>query len=1381
MLDPIAIQKEKELAETPLLLLDLTFGDGTVYRWATHAADYGDCQYEARVLRHNFFEIQAMSEQGTDRIPRLTLVLANADSQMSQLEQGKGFRGADLTATLVFYDLAAGQAGPDSLVVFSGYCNPPEEITDLQLKVTVVNRMNLQRVILPPVKLQRRCPWRFPSTASERQAAAFDPNSLFYPCGYSADVPGGRGRLASPNQCFSWCGYNRQACIERGMFNHDAGASLAAPAGAGATSILVTADLGDAGQTIDVGGGADPQTHFAAMEEVQVTAKEGNLLFISPALRKSHAAGEPVGRPTRRFGGMEYVPEAIDVRPFGSPFFLKSPVYGAAARYNDHIPSVYGTAWVEPVVTVLRNDGNLTRMEAIVSLGRISGILRVVVNDFEIPPAIAGRDMTGSGWYTLVSDGGPWGGFDLNFTDRQGNPQGDPYGSIAYLSIVVPNQVNDGKSVPRVHAFVNGRLLETFSIAGQSLGYSFTNNTAWVLLDLLKLASWETGQMDLASFARAATFCGELIPATDNEGNPVSVPRFQCNLVLRQRRNAAEVVQGVRSNARLYFTYSSSGKLQAGVENTIALEQATLPYGSNATVPVAGGWPAYVYSETNGTIVRRADGSSSVRVSRRPISDTPNRLAFEFQDVFNQYVQDSFAIDDVDDQKAVGQEISQTLLVEGIPTFDQAARMGKFQIDKAVRGNTFVEFETSIKAVGQQASQIIALGYAREGWDNQLFRILRIAPQQNYRRVRITAQIHDDAWYSDANTAGAAAASRSRQARRGPRPPNPLIGTEPRADGDMNWAIEEKQSVESDGTGSVELSVGFAVPATSVSARTGPPTADPVATTQPAGGSLAGGQTLFYRLTATDPDGLESAPSTFIRAAIPEGGDTNAVLLTGLRLDSAASSFDVYRGSTPSKMFGICEGHTPASTFRDTGFEARPVPPPDVYFDHAVLYWKRQLLAPVTADTWSSETIGNSALELVPGEFAGCLVRIAEGTGAGQVRIIASNTGTVLTIDSPWAIEPDAGSVFFVEEPDWKSGSSAVSSPARFRVPNRKDEVLLVQGRAADAQNAESPEMLAAVTAWTIGGVGAGITDTGVPPEAVFGVSTARDGNLTVGPMAFGTLTNTSGITSATCHLFYADEIGGAATEVAQPGGIDSDDTSLEVSSSAGFQAGDLVVIGEEICGIDQINGLTWTVRRGQNRTVPAPHPHGARIDLLRVRTLVLPMEPGLIGSPWAGGTSSSVRLPCARLAGAELSATNSFGSGPAAYNNYLGVVSEPGLPGSLPGLRTNCGGQYTMQMVGIVYAAAQPGPDITVSDDASVRDVFAFVDGEPQGAPLIAEVWRNGTSLATLTVAEGETLSDCISGASLPPLRAGDRLNFAITGVGSVFAGLNLTIVIRK
>src|SRR5438552_2350974 len=101
----IAILKEQPQAQTPLLLFDVTFADCTVFYWATHAAAYLGRGYQARVLQHNFFEIQAMSEQGIDQIPRTTLVLANADSEMSQLNASKGFKGATVTCRFLFYDL----------------------------------------------------------------------------------------------------------------------------------------------------------------------------------------------------------------------------------------------------------------------------------------------------------------------------------------------------------------------------------------------------------------------------------------------------------------------------------------------------------------------------------------------------------------------------------------------------------------------------------------------------------------------------------------------------------------------------------------------------------------------------------------------------------------------------------------------------------------------------------------------------------------------------------------------------------------------------------------------------------------------------------------------------------------------------------------------------------------------------------------------------------------------------------------------------------------------------------------------------------------------------------------------------------------------------
>jgi hypothetical protein len=1382
-MDPIATVKEKEQAQTPLLLLDCTFGDGSVRRWATHAVIWEDAAYDARVLQHNAFEVQSMSEQGLDQVPRLSFSLANADGAMSQLEQSKGFKGARLLARFIFYDLAAGSASPDSLVVFSGYCNPPDEVTDSGLRVTAINRMNTARVALPPVKIQRRCPWSFPATAEQRAAAMGDSSSPFHACGYSPDVPGGCGRRQPNGEVFTSCGYTRADCIARGMFNHDAAALLVAGEPAESSTLLLNTDLARVGDVIDVGGSADPRNSFSSQEEVRVTWKSGVGPFvfgITPPLRHAHGAGEPAGRPTRRFGGIEFVPETIDVRPYGSPSTIKAPVQGPAARYNDYIPVIYGTVWMGPLVTALRNDGNLSRMEAVLSLGRIFSIKRVVVSDFEIPAGVPGRDMTGSGWYNQITDGEPWGGFDLNFTDRQGNPQGDPYGSVAYLSVVVPNKINDGKSTPRIQVLLDGRMVETFAEDGSSLGFSFSNNTAWVLLDLLKLARWPLSDVDLPSFARAAAFCGEMIPATDNDGYAVTIPRFQCNLVLAGRRPATDVILGVRNNARLFFTYSAAGKLQVQVENTMALQQPEPPYGSNAIAPIADGWPAYVYADTNGTITRRSDGSSSVRVTHRSITDTPNRFAFEFQDEFNQYVQDSLAIDDLDDQQATGQEVSQTLAVDGIPNFDQAARIAKFHLDKSVKGNAFVEFETSVKAVGQQVGQLIALSYAREGWTNQLFRILRIAPRQNFRTVLVTAQVHDDAWYGDTNRAEGACGAARRYARRNPRPPNPLVGVVPRADGDMDWLVAEHAATDSDGTGTVELEVGFSVPSNCFQGTAGAPIADLMATVQPDNGSIAGDQSLYYRVTALDGDGQESMPSFAVRAVVPEGTNTNSVLLTGLRFDSSAAAFGVYRGADPTKMLPISADLPIADSFLDTGFSCQPGALPDPYFDHANFYWRKRLIAEVAAEIAGATTIGSNSLSLSPDQYAGCLVRVVQGTGAGQVRRIVSHDQTILQIFPDWAVVPGADSLFHIEEPDWKIGSAAASSPARFRVPNQAGTLLLVQGRAADEHDSESPQALAAVTTWTVGGVGQGVSDSGVPPAPVFGISVPRDGTLVLAPITFPELTNVAGITSASYEVYHADELAPVVTAVGGETGIGPDDETLQVVDAAGFQAGDYFTIDREVLCIREMQDTNWAVTRGEHGTEPAAHALGARVDRLLSRVFTFPFEPGFFLSPDAGKWSAMISVPHVRLAGVHAHVSNAFGDSERTINNYLGFDCDGGAAGSLPGLRTNRGGQFVFQVEGRLNLENDPTPPVPVHLDGSVRDMYALVRTAPSGAAIQLTVKRNGAALQTLTIADGQTVSAAASGAALSPLCAGDLLAFDIDSVGTAEPGRDLTLILR-
>src|SRR5260221_14759277 len=113
----------------------------------------------------------------------------------------------------------------------------------------------------------------------------------------------------------------------------------------------------------------------------------------------------------------------------------------------------------------------------------MTSVIKVIVNDIEIPLGQTGRDMTATGWFNVVSLGNRTGGFNLDFSDSGANPVGDPYGSLAYMSVVVPNRIHDGRSLPTVKVLVEGMKLPTYAVVESLTGDNFTNNTPWVLFD----------------------------------------------------------------------------------------------------------------------------------------------------------------------------------------------------------------------------------------------------------------------------------------------------------------------------------------------------------------------------------------------------------------------------------------------------------------------------------------------------------------------------------------------------------------------------------------------------------------------------------------------------------------------------------------------------------------------------------------------------------------------------------------------------------------------------------------------------------------------------------------------------------------------------------
>src|SRR5258708_6620676 len=219
--------KEQEITDTPLLLFDCALVDGSTEYLSTHAVAYQGNKYEARVLRHNLVELRGGSEEGIGAAARVTVSLANADAHFSQVEQNVGWKGAKVTARFVFFDLKTGQATSESMTVLRGVANSPEEITESVMRLPIGNRLNLQRVLLPEIRIQRRCPWTFPATAVQRTEALDGGSrgkySTFYRCGYSADLTGGVGSL-NGTAVFTSCDFTRAQCEQRGMFRQDAAA-----------------------------------------------------------------------------------------------------------------------------------------------------------------------------------------------------------------------------------------------------------------------------------------------------------------------------------------------------------------------------------------------------------------------------------------------------------------------------------------------------------------------------------------------------------------------------------------------------------------------------------------------------------------------------------------------------------------------------------------------------------------------------------------------------------------------------------------------------------------------------------------------------------------------------------------------------------------------------------------------------------------------------------------------------------------------------------------------------------------------------------------------------------------------------------------------------
>lgn len=1119
-LTDIASAKDSQQSYQPLLLATFTFPDGTIYRASTHPLStaeggyqYGGSNYIGRIISQDIGAVQGYDTTGIDLVPRVSLTLADADKALKTgYEDVYGFGGAVLDLVFVFWDADSSTFSSDSIQRFKGICDPAQCDAET-LTVQAVNKLNLQRRMLPPVPLQRRCPSIFPTTAAQRQAAADDEDSIFYSCGYSPSATGSnaRGNYSSGTTPFTSCDYTKASCQARGMYKLDSSS-----------------------------------------------------------------------RVTGTFGGVQYVlGSGGRSREYTSGDWINIQNNPNEARFGQPIALVYGTSWVDAVVVQPWGDGNSTRFEAIVCLGEVQSILRVVVNDEELQPA---TDITGGTSYSVRD---PLFRYNvINRGDRNGAPNadvpwsanGDPYGGMCAILCVVPRRAGESNSIPRVRVLVQGPKLRVYTTTS-SYSSAYTDNPAWVIMDLLIWAGLAYTDLDIQTFIDFAAICAATVSYTDQYGATSSHARYACSLVVRQRRSAADIIRAVRQGCgAILVPNSSTGTLQIFGEGTLASQQPSTITGSNYNTAISStslsgsttnGYVAYDFTKFLG------GRNSSFKIQTPGLAQSPNRVSFGFINSERDWAADSVSVVDTDAVSRAGQPVDEQMEADGINTLDQAKRMAARRLAKNLKGNArsdtagteIYTWTDNFRTVRVRVGQICRLSNAQFGLSNVLVRILQLRPSTNWETVQITAQRHSDSWYLDSygqNADPGTSLSPRNRLQRAAFPWAPAM-TAPNSSDPMYdeteyfFTLAEQHETAADGTIITKLAMSGYWPVNLFSGT--PPQVGRQGTTASTGGAILGsGRTYYMAVCSLDSAGLASAPSTLCEVVVTNVSTANTITIPILGWPSGAAGYVCYVGDTPQLLTQHASAATTPTSITVTAFLQRGQPMPDSEFDRMRVKVKRVAHSGVwgqpvdavgantltidaagwTVNQWqgydvsllgvaaggdmavrnysvlsntatvltvtpnpsglvavgdaiimrSKPTVGsdsggnylsdalwqntleNAGAGLGVNFEVGKLLRIISGPGAGQTYRVISNTATKIYIEGSWLTTPTSASRYIIEDPDWQviqTSDSLNNSDLdavlylSTEVTNYRQQVVLVQPVPLDGDQNEAISSLCQV------------------------------------------------------------------------------------------------------------------------------------------------------------------------------------------------------------------------------------------------------------------------------------------------------------------------------
>ena len=731
--------KESSAAPRPVVFCDFVFPDSTTLYVASIAATFNGHAYDARIDDQQIDRLASLSEQGIDRVPSVTLVLADPSASLfAAYERGHGFKGASLTLRFALADMSAGTFSTDNFVPFVGVCDEPSS-DDKNLTVSAQSKLNLSQFMLPTAPIQVRCIWVNPTTTAQR-AEADTVGSLYYPCGETRDLT-----TAPP------CAYTKQTCTRPTRYSGVTFSPTLSDSGknylTGQTTSWLNADTSGKYQEywpVWLGG-------MAWMNCIPINQwGDGNYTRGEAAVGIGEVAVSRVivNGVELSLGGQDYFwgysnngardgTPNLDVDPHGN-----SDPHGGQTVIEYRAPKAVLDPSTLPTIQVLgqASVGGSSVTPSSISIASVQG------------------GSSGNPSPIIIHFGRTLGTYD----------PGD--GSAITISGCSWAAANGSwimrlLELPYDHATLQGSM--AYGSGGSCTLYynqitqSGGGPTPGLIQAILNQCGIGTDELSGPMMSAADAICNATVATTDGSGNSYSQNRFTSAVAVRQRRSAADIVRGLRQSIAGLLTVDNAGLIGIRLEGPLAEQQASPVDGSNNTTPITSIWRDG--STHNGYTAYRFDESNSWNLKRRPqqVAQMPNRVTFPFQDPTQEYAISSFSLVDSDDIARVGREIPGGLQVnpEGIASYNHALRCGRLGLNKIhhgnpsgdTRGTEWWEWKTSFRACKLRIGDIVTLNSAKYSLTEQMVRITEIKPSKNFETVDLAGYYHDDTWYLDSH------------------------------------------------------------------------------------------------------------------------------------------------------------------------------------------------------------------------------------------------------------------------------------------------------------------------------------------------------------------------------------------------------------------------------------------------------------------------------------------------------------------------------------------------------------------------------------------------------------------------------------------------------